>query len=61
MIKTSLAFEKRSLEEQLASQAEMKSALDRIQKRTIEITEVVSGSLKQREDELKRREQEMAR
>lgn len=39
----------------------MKGVLERVQKRTIEISEVVSSSLKQREDELRRREIEMAR
>ncbi len=39
----------------------MKMVLERVQKRTVEISEVVSSSLKQREDESKRRELEMAR
>jgi hypothetical protein len=39
----------------------MKQVLEKVQRRTVEISEVVSSSLKQREDELKRREIEMAR
>ena len=39
----------------------MKTVLDKVQKRTVEISEVVSSSLKSREDELRRREVEMAR
>lgn len=61
MLKTSLNKEKITLEEQLSSQSEMKTVLERVQKRTIEISEVVSSSLKQREDELKRKEIDMAR
>jgi len=61
MLKSSLLKEKKSIEEQLNSQSEMKMVLERVQKRTVEISEVVSSSLKQREDELKRRELEMAR
>lgn len=61
MLKSSLLKEKKSLEEQLNSQSEMKQVLERVQNRTVEISEVVSSSLKQREDELKRREIEMAR
>jgi len=50
-----------ALEDQLRSQNEMKTVLERVQKRTIEISEVVATSLKQREDELRRKEIEMAR
>jgi hypothetical protein len=39
----------------------MKTVLERVQKRTIEISEVVASSLKQREDELRRKEIEMSR
>jgi len=39
----------------------MKTVLEKVQRRTVEISEVVSASLKQREDELRRREVEMAR
>ncbi len=61
MLKQQLIKERSALEEQLASQTEMKSVLERVQKRTVEISEVVGKSLKQREDELRRKEVEMAR
>lgn len=61
ILKASLLKEKKAIEEQLSSQSSLKMVLERVQKRTVEISEVVSSSLKQREDELKRRELEMAR
>jgi len=39
----------------------MKSMLERVQKRTVEVGEIVQNSLKQREEELARREIEISR
>jgi hypothetical protein len=61
IMKSNMKKETSALEEQLRSQNEMKQVLDRVQKRTVEISEVVASSLKQREDELRRKEIEMAR
>ena len=61
IMKSNMKKETAALEEQLRSQNEMKSVLERVQKRTIEISEVVASSLKQREDELRRKEIEMAK
>lgn len=49
------------VEEQLKSQSEMKSALERVQQRTVDVGELVQSSLRKREEELARREDEMAR
>ena len=53
--------ETQTIEEQLRSQNEMKQVLERVQKRTVEISEIVATTLKQREEELRRREVELAR
>ena len=39
----------------------MKQVLERVQKRTVDVGEIVQNSLKQREDELARREAEITR
>ena len=49
------------MESQLDQQHELRGILERVQKRTVDIAEIVQSSLRQREDELKRREIEMAK
>jgi len=47
------------LEEQLKQQSELRVALEKVQQRTIDLSEFVEGGLKQREAEVRRREMEM--
>jgi len=54
-----LLAETRHLEEQLSHQSELKSVLDKLQQRTVDVSEIVQSNLKQRDDELKKREQEL--
>eukprot|EP00347_Sterkiella_histriomuscorum_P011090 403373790 len=49
------------LEEQLSQQQELKEALEKVQQRTVDLSDLVQSGLKSREDEIKRREQEMLR
>ena len=57
--KKQLERETNHLEEQLKQQQELRDALDRVQQRTIDLTEFVEGGLKQRDADLRRREMEM--
>ncbi len=47
------------MEEQLRQQKELREALEKVQQRTIDLSEFVEGGLKQREQEVRRREMEM--
>lgn len=60
-IKTQLGKETLTLESQLAQQNDLREILDSVQKRTVDITEIVESSLRQREDELKRKEIELSK
>jgi len=51
-----LEQETRHLEEQLAHQTELRAVLDKLQQRTAGISEIVQSNLKQREEELRKRE-----
>ena len=61
MVKSQLQTDRQALESQLSQQSELKSVLEKVQKRTVEISEVVATQLRSREEELRRREQEMQR
>lgn len=50
-----------NLESQVGQQNELREILESVQKRAVDITEIVESSLRQREDELKRREIELAK
>ena len=56
-----LLAETKHLEEQLSHQSELKQVLDKLQQRTVDVSEIVQSNLKQRDDELKNREQELIR
>lgn len=43
----------------MKQQQELRDALERVQQRTIDLTEFVEGGLKQREGEIRRREHDM--
>lgn len=56
-----LEQETKHLEEQLAHQTELRAVLDKLQQRTVDISEIVQSNLKQREEELRKREQALIR
>ena len=56
-----LMTETRHLEEQLSHQSELKQVLDKLQQRTVDVSEIVQSNLKSREEELKKREQELVK
>lgn len=60
-LKAQFEKETQTLEGQLDQQHELRAILERVQKRTVDIAEIVQSSLRQREDELKRKEIEMAK
>lgn len=51
--------ETKHLEEQLNHQAELKQVLDKLQQKTVDVSEIVQSNLKQRDEELKKREAEL--
>jgi hypothetical protein len=57
--KRQLERETLHLEDQLRQQQELKEALEKLQQRTIDITEFVEGGLKLREGDIRRRELDM--
>ena len=52
-----LMAETKHLEEQLNHQSELKKVLDKLQQRTVDVGEIVQSNIRQREEELKMREQ----
>ena len=57
--KVLLEAETRHLEDQLSHQSELKAVLDKLQQKTVDVSEIVQSNLKQRDEELKKREQEL--
>jgi hypothetical protein len=43
----------------LGHQTELKSVLDKLQRRTVDVGEIVESNIKQRDDELKQREEKL--
>jgi len=54
-----LEQETKHLEDQLGHQTELKSVLDKLQRRTVDVGEIVESNIKQRDDELKQREEKL--
>ena len=60
-LKKALQRETRLIEESLTKQEEMSEQLVKVKKQTVDLGEIVQGTIKQREEELRRRENEMAK
>ena len=60
-LKETMKRETKNLNRELEKQEEMWGQLEKIKRQTVDLGEIVQGSLKAREDELRRREIEMAK